>query len=102
MTEPLQNWSITVKVSASEKASFSDTQNPRQFVNTMTVDDKHYLLNRDNWTQPIKIQLSQKQKTFSEFLFALSKSISNFKHSPKMYDPHGWCIPGNPGPQKYG
>ena len=59
----------------------------RLFVNTLTVDDKHYLLNRDNLTQPIQIQLSQKQKTFSEFFFAFSKSILNFKHLPKKDDP---------------
>ena len=60
----------------------------RLFVNTLTADDKHYLLNRDNLTQPIQIQLSQKQKTFSEFFFAFSKSILNFKHLPKKDDPH--------------
>ena len=36
----------------------------RQFVNTLTADDKYSLLNRDNLTQPIQMQLSQKQKTF--------------------------------------
>ena len=60
----------------------------RLFVNTLTLDDKHYLLNRDNLTQPIQIQLSQKQKTFSGFFFAISKSILNFKHLPKKDDPH--------------
>ena len=55
----------------------------RLFVNTLTVDDKHYLLNRDNLTQPIQIQLSQKQKRFSEFIFAFLKSILNFQHLPK-------------------
>ena len=55
----------------------------RLFVNTLRVDDKHYLLNRDNLTQPIQMQLSQKQKTFSEFFFAFSKSILDFKHLPK-------------------
>ena len=34
------------------------------------------------------LQLSQKQKTFSEFVFAFSKSILNFKHLPKNDDPH--------------
>ena len=52
------------------------------------VDDKHYLLNRDNLTQPIQMQLYQKQKTFSEFFFAFLKSILNFKHSPQNDDPH--------------
>ena len=50
------------------------------FVNTLTVDDRHYMLNRENLTQPIHIQLSQKQKTFSEFSFAFLKSLLNLKH----------------------
>ena len=53
------------------------------FVNTLTVDDKHYLLNRDNLTQPIQMQLSKKEKTFSQFFFAYLKSILNYKHLPK-------------------
>ena len=57
------------------------------FVNTLTVNDKHYLLNRDNLTQQIEMQLSEKQKTFSEFFFAFLKSILNFKHLPKKDDP---------------
>ena len=39
------------------------------FGNTLTVHDKHYLVNRDNLTQPIQIQLSQKKLFFSEFFF---------------------------------
>ena len=54
----------------------------------MTVLDNHYMLNRDNLTQPIQIQLPQKQKIFSEFFFAFLKSILNFKHLPKKDDPH--------------
>ena len=45
----------------------------------MTADDKYSLLNRDNLTQPIPTQLSQKQKAFFQFFLAFSKSklISN-------------------------
>ena len=60
----------------------------RLFVNTLTVNDKHYLLNRDNLTQPIQMQLSKKQKNFSESFFRFLKSILNFKHLPKKDDPH--------------
>ena len=60
----------------------------RLFFNTFTADDKQYLLNRDNLTQPIQKQLSQKQKIFPEFFFAVLKSILNFKHLPKKDDPH--------------
>ena len=60
----------------------------RLFFNPLTTHDKHYLLNRDNLTQPIQIQLSQKQKIFSELFFAFLKSILNFKHLPKKDDRH--------------
>ena len=55
----------------------------RLFAKTLIVDDKHYLLNRDNLTQPIQMQLYQEQKIFSEFFLAFLKSILNFKHLPK-------------------
>ena len=60
----------------------------RPFVNTLAVNDKQYLLNRDILTQPIPIKLSQKQKILSQFFFAFSKSILNFKQLPKKDDPH--------------
>ena len=61
---------------------------PIVFVDTLRVNDKHYVLNRDNLTQPIQIQLSQKQKIFSELFFAFLKCILNFKHLTKKDDPH--------------
>ena len=67
------------------------------FVNTLTVNDKHYLLNRDNLTQQIQMQLSEKEKTFSEFFFAFLKSMLNFKHLPKKVDRGSLCISGNSG-----
>ena len=60
----------------------------RLFVNRLIVNDKHYLLNRDNLTQPIQMQLSEKQKKFSGFFFAFLKSILNFKHSRKKDEAH--------------
>ena len=59
----------------------------RLFVTTLTVDEKHYLLNRDNLREPIQIQLYQQQKTFTDFIFAFLKSILNVKHLPKKDDP---------------
>ena len=55
----------------------------RLFPNTLIVDDKHYLLNRDNLSEPIEMQLYQEQKIFSEFFLAFLKSILNFKLLPK-------------------
>ena len=65
----------------------------------MTVDEKHYLLNSDNLTQPIQIQLSQKQKIFSEFFFAFLKSILNFKHLPTKDDPRSDVFLEIPAPK---
>ena len=59
----------------------------RLFVDTLTVNDKHYLLNRDNLPRAIQMQLSQKQKTFSEFFFIFLNSILNSKILKKKYDP---------------
>ena len=59
----------------------------RLFVNTLTVDENHYVRNRDNLRELIQIQLSQKQKNFCDVFFAVLKSILNFKHLPKNDDP---------------
>ena len=70
MTAPLHFLSITLKVVPLEKVSFRDTQNPKTvLVNTLRVNDKHYRPNRDNLTQPIQIQLSQKQRIFLNFFW---------------------------------
>ena len=50
---------ITFKVIKLEKVSFSDRQNLKTVLNTLTADDRYSLLNRDNLTQPIHIQLPQ-------------------------------------------
>ena len=39
----------------------------RLFVNALTADDKHYLLNRGNLKEPIHMQLSQTQRNFAQF-----------------------------------
>ena len=58
------------------------------FVNTLTADDKYSLLNRDNLTQQNRTQLSQKQKAFSQFFLAFSKSTLDFEDFEKRDDPH--------------
>ena len=65
------------------------------FLNRLTADDKNYLLNKDNLTLPIQMQLSHKQKSFSNFFFAFSKSILHFKHLPNKEYPHSSCISGD-------
>ena len=41
---------------------------------------KYSLLNRDNLRQPIQMELSQKQKSFSGFVFEFLKCRLNFEH----------------------
>ena len=64
----------------------------RMFVNILTAVDKYSLLNRDNFRQPIQRQLSQKWKTFSEFVSKFLKSILIFEHFQKNDQSHSWCI----------
>ena len=42
---------------------------------TLAADDKYSLLNRDNSTQPIQMQLSQKQKFFRNFFLNVSNLV---------------------------
>ena len=51
---------------------------PRLFINTLSADGKNSLLNRDNLMQPIQMQLSKKQKTFSQLFAAFLRSRLNF------------------------
>ena len=52
-------------------------------VNALAADEMYPVFNRDNLTIPIQMQLSQKQKPFSEFLAAFLKSRLNFKYFEK-------------------
>ena len=63
----------------------------RLLVNTLTEDDKYYLLYRDNLTQPIQLLLSQKRKTFSHIFSKFLKSTLNFSHFQKKDDRHSRC-----------
>ena len=62
------------------------------FPNTLSFDSKYSLLNRGNLTQPIQMQLSQKEKGFSEFSASFLKDSLNFEYFFKKDDPPSWCI----------
>ena len=62
------------------------------FVNILTADGKYFVLNRDKLTQPIQIQLSQKQETFYEFFSKFLKCTLNFEHFQKNDDTDRRCI----------
>ena len=64
----------------------------RLLVKTLTDDEKHSLLYRENLTQHIHIVLSQKRRTFSHFFCAFLKSTLDFAHFQKKDDPHSRCI----------
>ena len=49
----------------------------------MTADDKYSVLNRDNLSQHLQMQLSRKQQKLSQFSFPFRKSRFNFEHSQK-------------------
>ena len=48
-------------------------------VNTLAADNKYLVLHRDNLTVLVEIQLSQKQKNFSQFCAGYLKSSLNFE-----------------------
>ena len=61
-------------------------------LNTLAGDEKYLVLHNDNLTIPIQMQLSEKQKTFSQFSAAFLKCMSNFERFEKKDDPHRICI----------
>ena len=88
MAAPLQYLLNTLMEVALEMSVLVIHKILRLLVNTLTADDKHYLLNRNNLAQPIQIQLSEKQKIFSEFFLPFLKSVLNFKDLRMKDEPH--------------
>ena len=72
------------------------------FPNTLSANDKYSLLDRDNVTQRIKMELSRKQKTFCEFFSSFLKSSWNFEHLQPKDDTHSWRISEITYYQKHG
>ena len=58
----------------------------------MAADEKYPVLNRDNLTIPIQMQLSQTENTFSRFLAAFLKFSLNFKYFGTKDNPRRFCI----------
>ena len=85
------HWSLPRQLSW-KKSLFAITQILWLLVNTLPANEKYPALTRDNLTIPIQMQLSQKQKTFSQFFAAFLKSTLNFKHFESKDDPHRFCI----------
>ena len=88
MAAPLQYLLNTLMEVALEMSVLVIHKILRLLVNTLTADDKHYLLNRNNLAQLIQIQLSEKQKIFSEFFLPFLKSVLNFRDLRMKDEPH--------------
>ena len=58
------------------------------FVNALTADGKYPVEGCENFQFPIEMQLSEKQKTFSEIFVPFLDSISNFEHFERKDDRH--------------
>ena len=53
------------------------------FFNTLTVDGKYSLRNIESLLQPVQMQISKKQNTFSNFFPSFLNITFNFKYSFK-------------------
>ena len=72
------------------------------FPNTLSAYCKYSLFNRGNLMQPIQMQVSRKQKTFSHFSAEFLRSGLNFQHFQKKDDSHTWGISEIMDSEKYG
>ena len=70
--------------------------------NTLTTNGMYLVLNREKITLPIQMQLSEKQKWFSQFFAVILKSIWNFEHFEKKISPSHLLYFSNYGPWKGG
>ena len=73
------HWSLPIQLSW-KKSLLLTFKALGLLVNTMLADEKYPVLNRDNLTIPIQIQLSQKQENFSQFFSAFLKPTLNFEY----------------------
>ena len=85
------HWSLPSQLSWKKSLVFT-CKTLGLLVNTLGANEKYPVLNRDNLTIPIQMQLSQKQKTFSQIFPAFLEFRSNFEYFEKKYDPHSFCI----------
>ena len=73
------HWSLVRKL-CSKKFLLLTWHILQLIVNTLAADEKYPVLSRENLTIPIQMYLSEKEKTFSEFLDSFLKSKLNFEN----------------------
>ena len=92
ITVPLSfHWSLASQL-ISKKFLLSTWKTLGRLINTLPADEKYPVLNRDNLTIPIQMQLSQKKNTFSQFFATFLKFKLSFKYFEKKDDPHRFSI----------
>ena len=74
-----------------KKSLFFTCQILGLLVDTLTANENYPVLNRDNLTIPIQMQLSQKRKSFCQFFTAFLKARWNFEHFDKKDDADRFC-----------
>ena len=62
------------------------------FVNTVTADDKYFLLTRNNLLEDLQMHISRKKNLFLNFFLRFQNLDPTFTISEKKGDPHGRCI----------
>ena len=81
---------ITGKAIELGKISLIDM--PNLFACILAAKDKYPVVNRVNLTKPVEMQLSLKQKSFSEVFSSFMKSSLNSEHFEEKDKPHRFCI----------
>ena len=85
------HWSLAAKL-CSKKSLLLTSQILGLLLNILAAHEMHPVLNRDNITIPIHVQLSQKRKSVSQFFAPFLKSKLNFEHFESKDNPHRFCI----------
>ena len=85
------HWSLASQL-ISKKFLLSTWKTLGRLINTLSADEKYPVLNRDNLTIPIQMQLSQKKNTFSQFFATFLKFKLSFKYFEKKDEPHRFSI----------
>ena len=85
------HWSLSSQLSW-KKSLLLTCKSLVLLVNTLSADEKYPVLNRNDLTIPVQMQLPQKQKTSFKFLSSFLKSRLNFQYFETKVDPQRFCF----------
>ena len=86
-------WSLPNQLSW-KKSLLLTCKTLRLLVNKLPSEEKYIVPNKDTFRTPIQMQLSQKQKNFSQIFSGFLKFTLNFEYFQKKDNPQGFCISG--------